>query len=225
MSELFTDDYFRDRDLTDAKRISSFHSEEVFIRKHIRMKGKILDFGCSTGEFLETIKWEGTRYGTELNIEAAAKASERGINMISNLAVSEENFSAIVLRGVIQHVENPFELLEIAYNKLEPGGSLIFLATPNADSLVYRLFGKLPALDPPRNFWIPRYSELLTYCDRAGFDLIASRFPYRSSPYSHWADLLKFLLALFGIRKTIDFAFHKNMMDVIFVKAARDVAS
>lgn len=218
IEDMFDDGYFVDRDLSDGRRIASFLSEEIFMRDHFELRGTVLDVGCSTGEFLQTIKWEGRKFGTEINAVAAAKASTRGIRIVSDIESMREKLSLIVVRGVIQHLKDPFSFLETAFDKLEIGGHLVFLATPNAESLVYRIFGTLPALDLERNFWVPRHLELVKYCQRVGFRHVATRFPYRDSPYARRTDFLRFSRALLSPQRDLGFAFPKNMMDAIFEK-------
>jgi 2-polyprenyl-3-methyl-5-hydroxy-6-metoxy-1,4-benzoquinol methylase len=58
---------------------------------------------------------------------------------------------AIALWHVLEHVERPAELLASAAKALVPGGALI-VATPNVDSLQFRLLGaRWPHVDAPRH--------------------------------------------------------------------------
>ena len=111
-----------------------------------------------------------------------------------------------VFRGVLQHLPNPVEMLEKAQERLVPGGLLAILATPDTDSIGYKRWGTLPALDPPRN-WIPFGHRMLgNILERMGFEGIEFEYPY-GKPYANPAiDLWNFLIG----KPT---AFPGNMMD------------
>jgi SAM-dependent methyltransferase len=185
------------------------------------LSGSVLDVGCSTGEFLQHVEWSGKKYGIEVNAAASEMAEKSGISMLGTIDELQVKVDTIIFRGVIQHVPDPFEYLHSSYEALAPGGRLIFLATPNSESLVYRLFGNLPALDRQNNYWIPGRRELELYCAREGFLLADSRFPYRNSGYSKWSDSLSFAKALVTPKGDLDFAFPRNMMDLVFFKSSK----
>ena len=67
-------------------------------------------------------------------------------------------FDLVIIRGTIQHLDEPFLFLKHAFTALRPGGYLVFLATPNTNSPFYRLKKTLPFIDAPRNFYIPTTS-------------------------------------------------------------------
>lgn len=206
------------RDLNDLKRLKSFKNELDFILRFTNKKVAICDIGCSTGEFLEFIEWKGPRYGTEINKAAIKVAKSRSINIITNLRFHRGKFDVVVMRGTIQHLTSPFEEISSAYNSLKRGGILFFLATPNIDSAYYRFFGTLPALDFPRNYWLPGFKQLKIVCEREGFKLLAIEYPYFKSGYAKWYDLIKIALKLFTRNKKLDAAFPRNMMNLAFEK-------
>ena len=212
---MFDDDYFENRNRTDKRRIKSFASERAFLQKFLDLSSPVLDFGCSTGEFLAEINWPGERWGIEVNLSAATKAKENGLKIIDEQDCSQGQFDVVILRGVIQHLKDPFNFLSKAHSWLTPGGHLVFLATPNAESIVYRMFGELPALDQPRNYWVPGQRELISYCEREGFAYVASRRPYLSSGYAKLSDFLKFGLRCLGFPMKVNFAFPGNMFDLV----------
>jgi len=183
-NNLFDDSYFEGRHGDDLKRHKSFALEATWMRKiGVDFSERVLDFGCSTGEFLHAINWHGERFGIEINERAAIEASSKGIKLVGSPDEVGE-VQTVICRGVLQHLESPFEFLEDMYRILESGGRLIFLATPNSESLAFRTFLDLPALDRPRNYWIPGRSELELYCARVGFSLESSAFPYLRSGYA-----------------------------------------
>ena len=113
---------------------------------------------------------------------------------------------------------DPFNYISRSYNSLKPGGHLVFLATPNSNSIVYKIFNDLPALDPPRNFFIPSDKTLVNVCKNAGFKLLEVDYPYFNSPYSNIIkDHFTLIISLFSSSKP-NFPFWRNMMNVVFKK-------
>lgn len=215
---LYGDDYFKDRNFTDSKRMRSFLLEKEFVHKFIK-SGTICDIGCGTGEFLESINWQGPRFGMEISETARNKAVKLGISFQKNILSENNFFDVVVLRGVIQHLPSPFEYLKASYDSLKPGGFIVFLMTPNADSLTYRLWGNLPCLDSQRNFWIPSIRNLKSNLSNVGFEVLQVEMPYANSPYrSFIKDHLAFLLKLFRLKKECDFPFWGNMIQLIAKK-------
>jgi SAM-dependent methyltransferase len=217
MEELYGDDYFSERNFQDKKRLKSFEQERDFISKYIS-SGTVCDVGCSTGEFLTYINWNGNKYGMEINESAIETAKTRGFNFEKNILTETDFFDIVIFRGTIQHLEEPFSFINRAFSSLKSGGYIVFLATPNANSRYYKLFNTLPMLDAPRNFYIPSDITLSDILKNSGFKVLEIDKPYLSSPYSSPVkDHLKFIKK--SIFKTDDkFPFWGNMMNLIAVK-------
>ena len=214
-TSLYNSDYFIGRNGTDLKRLASYNQEIAYLSQFFDNQGIILDVGCSTGEFLASIAWQGEKYGVEISEYASKIAITNGIKLIENIDNVTNKFDVIVYRGTIQHVPNPFEYIDKSYRSLKPGGFIVFLATPNANSAVYKICNTLPALDPKYNYWVPSDITLCDNLNNAGFDVIDVQYPYVGSPYSsYFYDHIMFLRLLL-MRRTTRFAFWKNMMNVI----------
>lgn len=217
-THLYKEDYFEDRDLNDPLRTAMFCLDGRFVRRHAADNGIICDVGCSTGEFLNAIGWKGERYGMEVSETARERAKQGGIKFNKSILDQKSFFDCVMFRGVIQHLPYPFWYMECAYEALKSGGAIIFLATPNTRSIYYRLFGTLPALDPPRNFYIPSDRDLANALSNIGFRVKEVEYPYLETPYARpVTDHLKFVANLLGRRRR-DFAFWRNMMNVAGIK-------
>jgi len=215
--KVFIEDYYKNRNLNDKKRHKAFKSEKQFLNKYIS-KGALLDVGCSTGEMLEAYEWTGEKFGMEISNEAIELAKKRNIKFEKDLFNSNNFFDCIIFRGTIQHIDTPFLYLKKSYTSLKKGGKVAFFATPNANSIYFKIWGTLPFLDlPSTNFFIPHDKWLIQAMENIGFKLIDKRYPYWNSPYRRFvSDHIKFILKILGLN--VEFSFWRNSMDLIFVK-------
>jgi SAM-dependent methyltransferase len=216
-ANLYEREYFDQYYLLDKQR------EAMYLQEHKRIVarcnfGKILDVGCGIGGFLQTFddRWE--KYGFEPSDFAAEKACGHGITMLRSVQSADfAFFDVVIFRGTLQHINFPMRALVQAARILKPGGLLVILATPDSDSLVYKLFGQLPALDPSRNWILFGNRFLSNILQRLEFSNIEVLHPYWDTPYARpWLDFSKLILSIFvGYRK---FAFPGNMMEIYAVK-------
>lgn len=214
-ADLYDENYFVSRTMNDVKRLESFRREGRYISQYSSNSGAILDIGCSTGEFLTTIGWKGMKYGIEISELARGAAIETGIVFDECVVDQRDSFDVVIFRGTIQLLPNPFEYMQIAYDVLKPGGIVVFLATPNANSIVYKMFNTLPALDPRRDYWTPSDITLQSNLRKIGFQVVDVSYPYVDSPYANPViDHLHFLKLLL-LRGNPRFAFWRNMMNVV----------
>jgi len=109
------------------------------LRKRVRsilktmpgQKGRLLDVGCATGDFLLTFK-EMTGWnveGLEIVPEAAAAARAKGLNIIEadleTADLEQGSYDVVTLWDVLEHLANPARVLQICYDLLKPGGILV----------------------------------------------------------------------------------------------------
>lgn len=216
--DLYEAGYFDGYYINDRKREAMYLQERDRILKYFPHGGTILDIGCGVGGFLETFDDRWNKWGVEPSDYAREKANRKGIRILSSTNVADfEQFDVVVLRGSLQHINFPMEALVQATRTLKKGGLLAILATPDTDSLVYKLWGNLPALDAPRNWILFGGKCLANILHRLEYRDVEVLHPYWSTPYANPVmDGLKFLVSLlFGWRK---FAFPGNMMEVYAVK-------
>jgi len=116
--------------------------------------GKILDIGCSTGDFIFELKKLGwNTFGVDISYNALKKSREKNLNVILNdlsfgLPFKDESFDYVYTSEVIEHVLDTSLFLKEIYRVLRPHGTL-FLTTPNMVSLTRRItlfFGMQPPL-------------------------------------------------------------------------------
>lgn len=121
-----------------------------------RTTGKILDIGCGYGFFLETARKRGWQvYGTEVSDEACQICREKGIEMhcgkFEESELETESFDIVVSFEVIEHLQNPVEIVQGIHKVLRKGG-LCYVTTPNYNAyLRYKLKAKYDVIDYPNH--------------------------------------------------------------------------
>lgn len=118
-------------------------------------KGKILDIGAGTGDFLLTAKNDGWNViGVEPSERAKNIAKQKGISFVEETSLIENNsFDVITMWHVLEHVPNLELQIQELKRLLKPTGTLI-IAVPNFksyDANYYKEFWA--AFDVPIHFW------------------------------------------------------------------------
>lgn len=108
---------------------------------------RVLDVGAGSGKFVRFLKdagidASGIEPSTALfNRFLRDDSSFRCLTLDALRAAGEAHYDVITAFDVIEHVEKPQALLADIVHMLSPGGAL-FLSTPDAGSLIARLFGR-----------------------------------------------------------------------------------
>lgn len=213
----YSPDYFITRHYgDDPARAQMYAQERARVMAYVP-GGRIFDYGCGIGDFLagfDPARYE--RHGIDISTFATEQARAHGIIIhpyAETLSYPDGYFDAVILRGTMQHIYNPFHVLRECARVIKPGGHLIFLATPNTRSLCYFLFGDLPAFDAPRNWYQVSDKTLKNIVQNLNFEHLETRCPYLGTPYAHpLRDAWRFVLRLCGVVKA--FAWPGNMMEL-----------
>lgn len=114
----------------------TLQSKYKLIIHHQTQKGKIMDFGCGTGHFLNKMRkehWEVM--GIEPNEQARNYCLMNGLPVnegINSLAL-DSKYDTITLWHVLEHLHQPVEILQTLKNKLATNG-MMYVAVPNEKS-------------------------------------------------------------------------------------------
>ncbi len=149
-------------------------------------RGRLLDVGCGSGLFLQTmvnLGWAGT--GVEPDAAAAEIARRRGLRVVTGTIEAARfpsgAFDIVTMSHVIEHVVDPIDTLRECGRVLCPGGRLI-VVTPNAISQGVRKFGaSWMGWDPPRHLVVFSPDSLHRILVAAGFTSIKVRTLARSA--------------------------------------------
>ncbi len=118
-------------------------------------KGKLLDIGAGTGDFLVVAQNDGWQVtGIEPSSKAKSIALNKGVSFADSLAELEDNsFEVITMWHVLEHVPNLKEYISELKRLIKPNGTII-IAVPNYKSFDAEFYGKYwAAFDVPRHLW------------------------------------------------------------------------
>ena len=147
LDEVYVDaeEYFQGHDV-EAKKQTGLSLIKQF-EARIGRKGRILDVGCGMGELLWAAKESGwDAVGIDPSKEFIEIGRERlgvegRVSTIEDARFPDEFFDAVTMRGIMEHLYDPYTTLKEIHRVLRPDGWLCFDA-PNEDGL-YMSFGNL----------------------------------------------------------------------------------
>jgi 2-polyprenyl-3-methyl-5-hydroxy-6-metoxy-1,4-benzoquinol methylase len=155
------------------------------IEQHQPVKGKILDIGAGTGDFLLEAKnknWETV--GVEPNEKAKSIAINKGVLFADTIEKLESNsFDVITLWHVLEHVPDVAHQVAELKRLLKPSGTLI-IAVPNFksfDANYYKTFWA--AYDVPRHLWHFSKTAIEKLFDKQNMNLVAVKPMWFDSYY------------------------------------------
>jgi SAM-dependent methyltransferase len=173
-----------------------------------KQSGALLDMGCSSGSFLESLKSEPWKlYGIEMSAEGAETAeamsgAEVYVGNILDAPFPRESFDVITCFDVLEHLYEPRMVMARVGEWLKPGG-IFYVLVPNVDSAEARLFGSYwHGLELPRHLFHYSPASLKFLAESVGLrevSLETRRNPAVGTSLRYvWDDLFRAV----GIRQT-----------------------
>jgi 2-polyprenyl-3-methyl-5-hydroxy-6-metoxy-1,4-benzoquinol methylase len=126
-------------------------SQINYLLSHLPLKKtseiKVLDFGMGWGGFCKAAQMMGlTVYGIEVTQNQVEYAKSQGLKVISWDEIPNYNFSIINSEQVLEHVDNPFSIVQHLLKGLSPKG-LIRISVPKGENVKCTLSKK------PKKTW------------------------------------------------------------------------
>ena len=118
-------------------------------------KGKLLDIGAGTGDFLVVAKQNGWSItGVEPSEKAKSIAIKKGLSFVENTnSLDDHSFDLISMWHVLEHVPNLEDQIKELKRLLKPNGTIL-IAVPNFNSFDAKHYGAFwAAYDVPRHLW------------------------------------------------------------------------
>lgn len=137
-------------------------------------KGRILDIGAGTGDFLSVAKQDGWQtVGVEPSDKAKAIAKNKGVSFVEETAELESHsFDVITMWHVLEHVPNLDNQIKELKRLLKTNGTLI-VAVPNFKSFDAKYYGKFwAAYDVPIHFWHFSKKAIKMLFEKEGMQLV-----------------------------------------------------
>jgi len=178
---------------TREYRKNRFGIERVGIIKEFHKSGDILDIGCGTGWFLEVARAEGFNVtGQELSPQLAEFTHNNFEIPTYSCPVSEitDSFDVITMFDLIEHVQDPMQLLKDCKNRLNPNG-IILAFTPNFDSYGITEMKEYSSLiSPPGHLHYFTQDSINKICELSGMKVLYHET--RGTDIADMAALLEF---------------------------------
>lgn len=194
-SKYETEVHISDKTLSEKRKLQ-YELDYNFIAPFMKPNSRVLDVGCSNGDFLELFHkaghtCEGIEFGEEA-FEIASKKFKVYFGQLSEIEIPVK-FDLVIFRGTIQYLLNPKQDFLKAIHLLNGGGFIYITGSPNSQALCQKLF--------KNNFTLPvsptdynMYDETIlnNYFTGYGMKLYAKTQMYLGTPYEDYEnDILK----------------------------------
>ncbi len=150
---------------------------EADARAHVLRKfgcRDVLEIGCGPGHFLDAVRDLGMQVEGVDRAHTAQAARDRGHLVhevwLQDLEPVTPRFDAVAMWEVIEHVEQPAQVLQRVRRWLRPGGFLA-LSTPSSSGIPARVLGaRFPMVCPPEHLTLFSRKGLAALLGGARFD-------------------------------------------------------
>jgi len=169
---------------TDGKRSlfeKAYHFvKNIALKKKVALinkcnsgKGKLLDIGAGTGDFLNAAKTNGWQtIGIEPSEKARSIALKKGVTFANDMqSLADHSFDVITMWHVLEHVPDIEKQIAELKRLLKPNGTIV-IAVPNFNSFDAKHYGVFwAAYDVPRHLWHFSKTAIKILFEREGLQL------------------------------------------------------
>jgi len=138
--------------LYDTSRKLMHKKKLIWMRTHLKLNSKVLDYGCGSGGFVKYLRGNSINaYGYDPNINF--NGDDFASYLTNTGSWKRQKYEIIILWHVLEHAHNPFDLIKSLKKHLNKNGK-IYIAIPNFKSYDSKYYGKYWAgYDLPRHLW------------------------------------------------------------------------
>jgi len=155
LAKIYNSDYFHggkgdfgyaDYDGDKKNLLENFKKYTDKIELFSKKKGKLLDVGAATGIFVESVNDRGwDAQGIDISLDATLLGKNKQLKLMTgefeDYNFGNDFFDVITFWDVLEHFPHPEKALKKADKILKKNG-IIAINTPNASSVVAKIFGK-----------------------------------------------------------------------------------
>ena len=179
-------------------RKEQYRIDAKFLSRYISHNSRILDVGCSKGDFLFEIHNcynLKSLMGVDIDISAISEAKREysDIAIFKNIDIlkvdSNESFDLILFRGTFQYLDKELHK-SIKYIKklLNKNGKIIIFSLPSTDSFIYKLLEDKWSLFNPEMSLMFNEKSMRFLCEQHSLIIDDINYPYLEDIYSNIED-------------------------------------
>lgn len=189
-AECADEDYLRESSSRSINAHLSLNTIKQFVQN-----GRLLEVGCSVGYFLNAARVDFEVAGLDQSVWACRIARERFKLECRQEALEDANFPAgsfdvVAMIDVIEHLTRPKSAVEAAAKLLKPGG-ILYLVTPDIDSLSAKILGSYWWGFRPAHIQYFSEASLTRLLREAGFEVVLAKSFGRIFSYGYWLSRLR----------------------------------
>ena len=173
-----------------------------------KSSGALLDLGCSSGAFLQSMTgqaWE--LYGIEMSEDSAKQAASKSgaevfVGDILDARFEPSSFDVVTCFDVFEHLYEPLRVIRKVAEWLKPGG-IFYVLVPNVDSAEGRVFGSYwHGLELPRHLFHYSPASLKALAQSAGLEAVSVETRRNSAVGTSLRYVWDDVFGTVGIRRT-----------------------
>jgi hypothetical protein len=155
------------------------------VEKHVPT-GKLVEFGCAYGFFLEEASRAFTTFGVEISDHARTVCEGKGLDVVREatpeILESRGPFDVAVMLDVLEHMQDPGATLDMLHGTMTPGAQLV-VTTGDFGSMLSRVMGRYWRLmTPPQHLWFFSPKTVTALLERHGFRVHSVEHPWKHVP-------------------------------------------